>query len=93
MITALVAAKAATALEITEGTGLVQTQQDTVKTFFAQTRDDPDIDNDEAPGNENPSAPENGNDPNSNGDPNPENNGGENEPEDNGTSLPDEGEI
>ena len=53
MMTALVAAKAATALEITEGNALVATQQDTVKTFFAQTREDEDSP-ETAPGNDNP---------------------------------------
>jgi hypothetical protein len=65
MMTALVAAKAATALEITEGTALVETQQDTVKTFFAQTRDDEDAP-EMPPGNDNPND-NNGDEPNGSG--------------------------
>ena len=65
MMTALVAAKAATALEITEGTALVETQQDTVKTFFAQTRDDEDAP-DMPPGNDNPND-NNGDEPDGSG--------------------------
>jgi hypothetical protein len=65
MMTALVAAKAATALEITEGTALVETQQDTVKTFFAQTRDDEDAP-ELPPGNENPND-NNGDEPDGSG--------------------------
>jgi len=65
MMTALVAAKAATALEITEGTALVETQQDTVKTFFAQTRDDEDAP-EMPPGNDNPND-NNGDEPDGSG--------------------------
>jgi hypothetical protein len=65
MMTALVAAKAATALEITEGTALVETQQDTVKTFFAQTRDDEDA----------PEMPPTNDNPNDNGGDEPAGNG------------------
>ena len=79
MMTALVAAKAATALEITEGTALVATQQDTVKTFFAQTREDEDAP-ETAPGNDNPNDNA-GDEPNGEGknqsggkDPSPDNN-------------------
>ena len=39
LITALVAAKAASALEITEGTALIENHQDEVKNFLAQVQD------------------------------------------------------